>query len=187
MKLRTRLRAAVALVGALAAVGAFAPAANALGFPQGPYELFNDNHGPHMCMDVPYANPANGVRIQQYGCWGARMQLWYGEFTAYGAWGETAYFRYRNVATNKCLDVPFGDPANGVAIQQWDCWADGDTAQMQQWQAVSMDPRSRHVMFRNRQTHKCIDIPNDNQSPGVLLQQWDCWGGPMQTWREDWP
>jgi hypothetical protein len=187
MKIRNRLRATVAVAGVLAALVSFGPSANAVGIPQGPYEIFNDNHGPRMCLDVPYGSKDNGVKVQLIGCWAGKMQLWYAEFTAYGPPGENAYFRWRNVASNKCLDVFGGDPTNGLAIQQWDCWADQNAGQMQQWQSVSMDPNSFHVMLKNRQTHKCIDIPWDNQTPGVLLQQWDCWGGTMQTWREDWP
>lgn len=187
MKLRTRLRVAAVLASTLAALVSFVPSAAATGFPQGPYEIFNDSHGAHMCLDVPGGNPAGGVKIQQWDCWAGNMQKWYAEFTAYGAVGEPAYFRYRNVATNKCLDVPGGDPTSGVQIQQWDCWADGAAGQMQQWQSLPMDPQSSHVMLRNRLTGKCIDIPGGDRNPGVIVQQWDCWGGNMQTWRVDWP
>jgi Ricin-type beta-trefoil lectin domain-like len=187
MKLRNRFKVVGVLASAVVAMVTFVPSASALGYPQGPYEIFNDMHGAHMCLDVPGGNPANGVKVAQYGCWGGSMQLWYAEFTDYGPYGQTAYYRWRNVATNKCLDIFGGDPANGVQLQQWDCWADGAAGQMQQWQSVSLDPGSYHVMLKNRLTQKCIDIPGGDPNPDVILWQWDCWSGPMQTWREDWP
>lgn len=175
--IRRKLVAAATLV--LAAVGLTAPLNAPAASASSTHALLLINDHSHTCVDVPGGDPARGIKVQLWDCWGGNMQRWWLDDAAYTG---TAYYRIRNAQTNKCLDIPGGDPANGVQVQQWDCWGDADTAWMQQWQEVQLG--NNLVQFRNRATGKCIDDPGGSLIRGIVLQQWDCWGKDMQRWTE---
>ncbi|MGW3997490.1 RICIN domain-containing protein [Amycolatopsis sp. NPDC004772] len=146
----------------------------------GPY-LFISNSS-HLCMDVVGGDRASGARIQQWYCWGGAPQRWTEEYVM--TIGVTHYYRLRNLETGKCLDVPGGDSAPGVLLQQWDCWADARQGYMQLW-AVETQPFSPPVptsRVKNLMTGRCVDDKDWSNTPGTLLQQWTCEDTPPQQW-----
>ncbi|MFJ1975442.1 ricin-type beta-trefoil lectin domain protein [Streptomyces sp. NPDC087903] len=70
----------------------------------------------------------------------------------------------------KCLDVAAANPANGTAVQLYDC--NGTAAQ--QW-TVGSDGTIRAL-------GKCLDITDNSTANGARLQLWDCGGGANQKW-----
>ncbi|WP_371666971.1 RICIN domain-containing protein [Streptomyces sp. NBC_00289] len=70
----------------------------------------------------------------------------------------------------KCLDVAAANPANGTAVQLYDC--NGTAAQ--QW-TVGSDGTIRAL-------GKCLDITGNSTANGARLQLWDCGGGANQKW-----
>lgn len=64
----------------------------------------------------------NGTGIEIQDCNGSNHQAW-----KISADANTGAFELRNVAANRCLDVPWGAPNDGLALQLWDCF--GSTAQ----------------------------------------------------------
>ncbi|GEM_PF-5964224 len=78
-----------------------------------------------------------------------------------------------NVGTKKCLDVPSGNTADHVKIQQYTCrWSAGDPLRnIQQWE---LTPIRGHTQFRNVRTGKCLDVPNLSVDNKVKIQQYQC-------------
>ncbi|GAA5018947.1 lectin [Streptomyces siamensis] len=70
----------------------------------------------------------------------------------------------------KCVDVAGANPANGTAVQLYDC--NGTAAQ--KW-TVSSDGTLRAL-------GKCLDVTGNGTADGTTVQLWDCTGGPNQKW-----
>ncbi len=75
----------------------------------------------------------------------------------------------RGVESNRCLDIPLGNTANGTLPFLWDCDAGNPN---QQW-AVTAAGELRAL-------GKCLDVQNSATANGTALQVWDCSGGPNQ-------
>lgn len=71
----------------------------------------------------------------------------------------------------KCIDVAGANPANGTAIQLYDC--NGSTAQ--QW-TVGADGTIRAL-------GKCLDVSGGSTADGALVQLYDCNGTGAQSWQ----
>ncbi|WP_340643627.1 glycosyl hydrolase [Streptomyces spinosirectus] len=70
----------------------------------------------------------------------------------------------------KCVDVAGANPANGTAVQLYDC--NGTNAQS--W-TVGSDGTVRAL-------GKCLDVTGQGTANGVKLQLWDCNGSGAQQW-----
>ncbi|MFB7775988.1 glycosyl hydrolase [Streptomyces bauhiniae] len=70
----------------------------------------------------------------------------------------------------KCVDVAGGAPANGTAVQLYDC--NGGDAQ--KW-TVGTDGTVRAL-------GKCLDVTGQGTANGTRLQLWDCNGSGAQQW-----
>ncbi|MDQ1720379.1 MAG: hypothetical protein QOI26_113, partial [Pseudonocardiales bacterium] len=70
----------------------------------------------------------------------------------------------------KCVDIAGANPANGTAVQLYDC--NGTAAQ--QW-TVGSDGTLRAL-------GKCLDVTNWGTADGSTVQLWDCSGGANQRW-----
>lgn len=70
----------------------------------------------------------------------------------------------------KCADVAGANPANGTAVQLYDCNGTG----AQSWTAGS-DGTLRAL-------GKCLDVKDNGTADGSAVQLWDCTGGPNQKW-----
>ncbi|MEO3973150.1 RICIN domain-containing protein [Streptomyces sp. CAU 1734] len=173
--MRMRTIAAVAMAAAVAMGTAFAttPAQAAPSASHGPYQFKNDYS--HLCMDVASGATHDGARIQQWDCYGGAPTKWRLEFTAHlNGW---SYYKFVNVHSGRCLDVPNGSMDAGVELQQWGCWG-GD---MQQWALVEAGTGGS-VTVRNRRSGLCLDVRNWGGA-GASLQQWRCNQLAVQTWR----
>lgn len=112
------------------------------------------------CLDVPWANTANGTPIQIVGCNGNAAQKWSrpGDGTIR--------------ALGKCLDVNGSGTSNGTVVQLWDCNGTG----AQQW-AVS---GAQDIV--NPQSNKCLDAVGGSSADGTRTHIWDCLGVASQKW-----
>ncbi|MEV6807400.1 RICIN domain-containing protein [Streptomyces sp. NPDC017248] len=70
----------------------------------------------------------------------------------------------------KCADVAGANPANGTAVQLYDCNGTG----AQSW-TVGSDGTLRAL-------GKCLDVKDNGTADGSAVQLWDCTGGPNQKW-----
>jgi beta-glucanase (GH16 family) len=71
----------------------------------------------------------------------------------------------------KCVDVAGANPANGTAVQLYDC--NGSSAQ--QW-TVGSDGTIRAL-------GKCLDVSGGSTADGAVVQLYDCNGSGAQRWR----
>jgi glucosylceramidase len=110
------------------------------------------------CVDVAGANPANGTKIQLYGCNGTTAQQW--------TIGADATVR----SLGKCLDVAGANPADGTRVQLYDC--NGTAAQ--QWVPSATGTLSS--------LGKCLDATGPSSADGTPLQIWTCGTGANQKW-----
>jgi glucosylceramidase len=111
------------------------------------------------CVDVRYADTANGTPIQLWTCNGTNAQQW--------TVGSDGTIR----ALGKCMDVSGAGTTNGTGVQLWDC--NGTVAQV--WQ-------SSGTQLVNPNANKCLDATNWGTADGTPLQIWDCTGGANQQW-----
>ncbi|MER7003871.1 family 16 glycosylhydrolase [Dactylosporangium sp. NPDC000555] len=112
------------------------------------------------CIDVPGANPADGVRLSVYDCNGTAAQQW-----TIGSDGTVR-------ALGKCMDAAAAGTANGTAVQLYTC--NGTNAQKFTLSAAGE--------LRNTGANKCVDVANHGTANGSQLQLWDCSGGANQRW-----
>lgn len=117
--------------------------------------------GRNMCVDIPWANPANSTQVQIVNCSGNAAQSWTrsadGSIRALGA----------------CLDVRAGGTANGTAVQVYQC--NGTGAQKWVYDAATQ-------ALRNPQSGKCLDVPSSQFNDGQKLQIWTCNQTGAQRW-----
>ncbi|MFF4923932.1 ricin-type beta-trefoil lectin domain protein [Kitasatospora sp. NPDC001261] len=72
-----------------------------------------------------------------------------------------------------CLDITGGSTASGAGVGLWKC-APGAGNQI--WL-----PRADGSLY-NPATNHCLDLPNNDTTPGNRLAAYDCNGTPAQTW-----
>ncbi|MER5475868.1 non-reducing end alpha-L-arabinofuranosidase family hydrolase [Streptomyces sp. NPDC002734] len=77
----------------------------------------------------------------------------------------------RHLPSNRCLDLPSSNTANGTYLHLWDCNGQSN----QQWTLT--DSNQLTVMGR------CLDVPGSSTTAGVQLQIYACSGGANQQWR----
>lgn len=180
MTLFRRTPAALALCLGLAAA-TLVPAAPAAAGLHPPYALQSPGSHYSFCIDVANAAVDNGTRIQQWPCNQTRAQLW-SPFDQVMV-GNTAYYELLSEASPngspKCIEVPWGNPAPGQALELWDCLG----AARQLWSMTWADSSVHNWVFENLQTHQCIDVPWNVPVAGGALQQWPCHRGEPQQWR----
>ncbi|HEX8869505.1 MAG TPA: RICIN domain-containing protein, partial [Lentzea sp.] len=113
------------------------------------------------CLDVPWANTANGTQTQITGCNGNDAQKWSrpGDGTIR--------------ALGKCLDVNGAGTANGTVVQLWDC--NGTAAQ--QWVVTGAQD------IVNPNANKCLDTVGGSSADGTKNHIWDCLGVASQKWQ----
>ncbi|GIG20768.1 hydrolase [Cellulomonas chitinilytica] len=115
-----------------------------------------------LCLDVPWANTADGTPIQVVGCNGNAAQSW--------TRGSDGTVR----ALGKCLDVSGGGTADGTVVQLWTC--NGTAAQ--RWEHVASSSA-----LRNPQSGRCLDaVGGLPVHDGQRVQIWSCTGAANQQW-----
>ncbi|WP_101257605.1 glycoside hydrolase family 16 protein [Streptomyces barkulensis] len=112
------------------------------------------------CLDVAWADTANGTPVQIHDCNGNAAQRW--------TVGTDGTIR----ALGKCLDVSGAGTADGTPVQIWDC--NGTAAQ--QWVVTE----ARDIV--NPNADKCLDVKDNNSANGTKTQIWTCSGNANQKW-----
>ena len=76
--------------------------------------------------------------------------------------------------TGKCMDVTGVSYDNGAPIQLYDCL--GGTQYNQVFYLVQNPSNAWEVRIVASHSGKCLDVQGVSQSPGAILQQYDCLG-----------
>lgn len=114
-----------------------------------------------MCIDVPWADPADGNPLQIVNCSGNAAQTWARSGSTLSALG-------------KCMDISGGSTADGAVVQLWTC--NGTGAQNWTYQSAS-----RAVV--NPQSGKCLTaVGGTPLRDGQRLEIRTCSGAETQRW-----
>jgi hypothetical protein len=119
---------------------------------------------------VQFATTADLAEAQISTCDGSTRQQW--RFESMGS----GYYRVRNVASNKCLDVEGASTAIGARIVQWPC----TTANNQQWQVIESTGIARLVA---RHSGHAADVSGGGTANGTRLVQSTNTGAISQQFR----
>lgn len=141
--------------------------------------IVSQNSG--QCLDVPWGAFTNwgtdeGLQLQTWACWGGSNQQFL--FTLVNGGYEIV-----SQVSGQGLDVRGISTSPGAAIQQWPYWGSGNEIFQ-----VSTPDANGYVSITALNSGLCIDavaVPGTNyaQALGTPIQQWTCWGGPMQKWK----
>lgn len=134
--------------------------------------------GSAKCFDVPGASTEDGVRVQQWDCWGpSKNQQFYA--LRFPAWdGGAGRYELRAAHSGKCVTALDGDDRNGTPIVQSAC-VGGDH------QRFSAKTTAYGIELHPLHVDKCIDRGAEEPITarnGALFQLWACGGNqPNQT------
>jgi hypothetical protein len=81
--------------------------------------------------------------------------------------------------SNKCLDVPHGNPVNHVVIQQYSCH--GGPAQ--RWRFTHFG--NGYYQIQSVLTGKCLNVPLSSAANALAVEQYSCQGSFNQQWAYD--
>lgn len=85
-------------------------------------------------------------------------------------------YRIINYRSDKCLEIPGNSAANGVQLDQWDCYA---TRKMNEdWYLDYVS--NTQFRIRNRQTGKCLNVKGASRASNTPIIQWDCGNYPNE-------
>jgi hypothetical protein len=87
----------------------------------------------------------------------------------------SGYFKIRNRADGRCLDVNGGRGERGTRVILWEC----HNGLHQQWYA----DQNGHV--KNRENDMCLDLVEQNKLKSSPVQIWDCLNEKSQKWYVD--
>ncbi|MFJ9448085.1 ricin-type beta-trefoil lectin domain protein [Kitasatospora sp. NPDC101235] len=112
------------------------------------------------CLDVPGNDTSQGLAI--WPCNNGPAQ----SLTVNSANGTVSL-------RGMCLDISGGSTANGAAVGLWSCVTGA-------WNQVWL-PRADGSLYNPVSNH-CLDLPNNDTTPGNRLAAVTCNGTPAQTW-----
>ncbi|MER5265985.1 pectinesterase family protein [Actinosynnema sp. NPDC002837] len=122
------------------------------------------------CLDAPYGEPVDELKVQQWTCSNGTMQQW----TLRDA--GSGLFTMTNVASGKCLDIPHGEATLFLQAQQYTCW-DG---QMQKWRLTPSGTGTYQII--NAQTGLCLANKDAAQDNGIAIVQETCTANSNKQW-----
>jgi hypothetical protein len=146
------------------------------------YHLQNLDGQNLACLDADLNTlPANGTRVQTWGCNGWDNQTWI--FYSHSNI-DTSWYTIQNSDGDQCLDADsITLPANGTKVQMWGCNGWGN----QNWW-LGLDGYTSNgypiVTFRNGGlSGPCLDGDSTRlPANGTKVQTWACNGWSNQDW-----
>jgi hypothetical protein len=85
-----------------------------------------------------------------------------------------------NNFSHMCVDVAYGSLASGARVQQWDCY--NGTPERWRFEYVGNVSGEYYYRVRNVNSGKCLEVRDGYTDNGGIIEQYDCWDGPMQLW-----
>ncbi|GAA1979653.1 RICIN domain-containing protein [Kitasatospora viridis] len=166
-----RSAATVAALGVAASLIAFGPATSAQAAGGGG-EILIGSTG--KCLDNWRSHNADGNTIDQYKCNGSAAQKWSIDY--YESNGGLYYYRIRNVATNKCLNVQGQSQNAGAKIVLWDCNGQSDE------RFNPSEIGSGYYLWRNQNSDKCLNVAGNSGNDGAWIIQYYCDPNAADEW-----
>jgi ricin-type beta-trefoil lectin protein len=163
--------AAVAIAVSTAGGGAAqAQGGTALALDGNPHPIVNP--GNHLCLQ-PEGGSLDVASIVQMPCDGSAAQGWFPL-----SLGSNRY-QFANQASHLCFDA-FDGAFNGARLLQNQCAPISND----EWRSNRTLPDLAILMSRVgfRDTNFCIDVPNNDPTPGLAMQLWQCNTTDAQKW-----
>lgn len=120
-------------------------------------------------LDVVNCGKANGTNIQQWPWLNNNCQ----RFTIEQVGDNTGYFKIRNVATKKLVEVGGLSRANAGNVQIWQ----DDNLPQQHWAITPLDNGT--YMLTNRLSGKAMNVAGASTADGANIEQWDYSAAPQ--------
>lgn len=139
------------------------------------YKITSKHSG--KCLDASGWSRENGARIIQWDWHGGANQRW--QLLERGSFNSELVAVFRNLNSEKCLDVSGWSRDNGAEIIQWD-YHGGDN---QRWRLVPVGDDPGYYYLRSIHSDKCLDVYGWSRENGTAIVQWDCHGGDNQKWQ----
>ena len=127
------------------------------------------------CLDVVGGSSQARANVQQFFCHEGPNQQW----RLVPVPGSSGYYQFVNVRSGHCLDVANASRADQANVQQWYCktWTT-PSAWNQHWRLRYHGNGEYSIV--NRNSGRCLDIPDGRAGNHVNVQQYRCHGGDNQ-------
>jgi len=133
---------------------------------------FRPTHAGNQCIDVPYANTAVNIAIQQWACNGLVQQK-------FRPWqNPDGSFRIMRIDVGaRCFGVI---ATYGWSVAQRDCWS--VPSQQVTFKIAEWWNQDKYQLLSLQNTNWCVSVPGSNPNSGTNLIEWPCSGTPNQLW-----
>ncbi len=161
-----------ALIGVVIGLFGQASAAQAQVLPgTSPLQVIAKNSG--KCLDVRAFSTDAGAAVQQWSCTGGANQQW-----LFIAAGDGSY-EVQSVNSGMSLNIDGNSMSNGAPVIQWPYSGTSN----ENWQLEPTGDGYYTLVVES--TGKCLDVNGGPPATGdgIVVQQWDCWGGSNQAWQ----
>ncbi len=173
----TMLLACIATATTATAAAAAQPASN--GSPQpligGAFHWIR-NAGNNLCLQPEAMSTAAGARIVQEPCATTGLQSVAQGWQSFQAGNN--HYKFQNQLSGHCLDAI--DDVAGAPVIQWPC----ATISNQEFNTGTSLPAVTKIESRIgwRDSRFCVDVPGNQNLPGLRMQMWGCNGTLAQIW-----
>lgn len=123
----------------------------------------------NLCLALTSDSLADGAKLQQSTCTGAKAQRFELQQT------EDGSYSIISVNSGKGLDVEGNSLVDGALIQQWGYGGGAN-------QRFTITPKDQAYTISARSSGKCVDVANFSTEPGGAIQQWECGNNSNQQW-----
>lgn len=89
-------------------------------------------------------------------------------------------FTIENDHSHLCVDVAYGSLSSGARVQQWNCY--GGTPERWRFEYYGSVAGGYYYRVVNVNSGKCLEVRDGYTQTGGIIEQYDCWNGPMQLW-----
>jgi hypothetical protein len=137
---------------------------------QGQYLFVRVQHS-DKCLHVPL-DFSNGVPVTQWKCIPQNNVQWEQINSSL-----PGYFKLKNKATGKCIQVNGSSKANNTTISQWNCIEQDNLL----WQVSGTD--NNFVYIVNKATGGCLHVNNFSIDNDSRISQWKCIDQPNLKWK----
>lgn len=127
------------------------------------------------CADLPRYSPVNGTQLDQWTCVRQTNEQWYLDYV--GTARGSDWFRIRNRASNKCMNISNYSRYNYGRVVQWTCGR-YTNEYFALYRYAGMP--SGYWLVENFHSGKCLTVKGARRDNGAPLIQYSCGFHPNQ-------
>ncbi|HYN97068.1 MAG TPA: RICIN domain-containing protein [Pilimelia sp.] len=130
------------------------------------WHMWNGNS--QLCLRPAGGSTATSAAVEQAGCNANSLSQWW-EFLP----TSNGYYRLRNAASGKCMNVRYAAQTNGAQIVQYPCTASGTNDQFFPYYRYTSNGADYYNLIA-RHSGKCLNVPRNSTASGTDLIQYTC-------------